>query len=120
MSGWSGGGTRKAPLLAPGDSFTAHPTLRRAGTFIYHTHVNDLHRLRFVFIGLVNGHELFLRTNDGLVKWRTLAHDGCEMSSAAQHVVDAKVALWAGQPFDLDFDLLPNAPREYTLIATRW
>ena len=32
-----------------------HLTLRRAATFIYHTHVNDLHRLRFVFIGLVNG-----------------------------------------------------------------
>ena len=174
VSGWSGGGKRMAPLIAPGDSFTAHLTLRRAGTFIYHTHLNDLeqltsgmygaivvlepgqrydprtdhlfvvgwdglqepphllvngdslpaplvlqagvhHRLRFVFIGLVNGDEFSLRTNDGPVKWRTLAQDGYEKSPAAQHVVDAKVAGWAGQTFDFDF--LPSAPGEYMLIA---
>lgn len=43
--GWSGMGNRLAPLIAPGDSFTAHLTLPRAGTFIYHTHLNDLEQL---------------------------------------------------------------------------
>lgn len=43
--GWSGIGNRLAPLIAPGDSFTAHLTLPRAGTFIYHTHLNDLEQL---------------------------------------------------------------------------
>ena len=174
VSGWSGSGKRMAPLIAPGDSFTAHLTLRRAGTFIYHTHLNDLeqltsgmygaivvlepgqkydartdhlfivgwdgqkdpphllvngdslpkplvlqagvhHRLRFVFIGLVNGDEFALLSKSGPVKWRTLAQDGYEMSPAAQHVVDAKVAGWAGQTFDFDF--LPSAPGEYRLVA---
>ncbi|HXG69300.1 MAG TPA: multicopper oxidase domain-containing protein [Gemmatimonadaceae bacterium] len=43
--GWSGMGNRLAPLIAPRDSFTAHLTLPRAGTFIYHTHLNDLEQL---------------------------------------------------------------------------
>lgn len=174
VSGWSGGGKKMAPMIAPSDSFTAHLTLRRAGTFIYHTHLNDLeqltsglygaivvlepgqkfdartdhlfvvgwdsqqdpphllvngdslptpltlqagvhHRLRFVFIGLVNGDEFSLRAKDGPVKWRTLAQDGYEMPVSAQRVVDAKVTGWAGQTFDFDF--LPAAPGEYTLIA---
>ena len=40
--GWSSRGTAMAPAIAPGDSFTARLTLPRAGTFIYHTHLNDV------------------------------------------------------------------------------
>lgn len=42
VAGWSGIGTRVAPAIAPGDSFTARLTLPRAGTFMYHTHLNDI------------------------------------------------------------------------------
>ena len=45
VAGWSGDSRRVAPVIAPGDSFTAHLTLKRAGTFIYHTHLNDLEQL---------------------------------------------------------------------------
>lgn len=41
VPGWSGSGSRVAPMIEPGDSFTAHLVLRRAGTFIYHTHLGD-------------------------------------------------------------------------------
>ncbi len=44
VAGWSGMGTL-APMIAPTDSFTARLTLRRAGTFIYHTHLNDVEQL---------------------------------------------------------------------------
>jgi len=40
--GWSSLGTATAPAIAPGDSFTARLTTPRAGTFIYHTHLNDI------------------------------------------------------------------------------
>jgi FtsP/CotA-like multicopper oxidase with cupredoxin domain len=40
--GWSSRGIAMAPPIAPGDSFTARLTLPRAGTFIYHTHLNDV------------------------------------------------------------------------------
>ena len=45
VAGWSGAGTRVAPVIAPGDSFVAHMTPPRAGTFIYHTHAGELAQL---------------------------------------------------------------------------
>ncbi len=42
VGGWSGAGGHLAPMIAPGDSFVATFTPPRAGTFIYHTHMNDL------------------------------------------------------------------------------
>jgi FtsP/CotA-like multicopper oxidase with cupredoxin domain len=40
--GWSSRGDAMAPAIAPGDSFVARLSLPRAGTFIYHTHLNDI------------------------------------------------------------------------------
>jgi FtsP/CotA-like multicopper oxidase with cupredoxin domain len=51
--GWSGMGKRVAPLIAPRDSFTAQLTLPRAGTFIYHTHLNDLEQLTSGLYGAI-------------------------------------------------------------------
>jgi FtsP/CotA-like multicopper oxidase with cupredoxin domain len=45
VPGWSGMGDRRAPAIAPGDSFTARLTLPRAGTFMYHTHLNDIEQI---------------------------------------------------------------------------
>jgi FtsP/CotA-like multicopper oxidase with cupredoxin domain len=42
VAGWSGAGAAVAPAIEPADSFTAHLALPRAGTFIYHTHLNDI------------------------------------------------------------------------------
>ena len=39
---WSGAGDRRFQPIAPGDSFTAAFTPPRAGTFIYHSHANEL------------------------------------------------------------------------------
>ena len=41
VAGFSGAGQRLAPLIAPRDSFVARFTPPRAGTFIYHTHVDE-------------------------------------------------------------------------------
>jgi len=45
VAGWSGMGARIAAAVMPSDSFTAHLTLRRPGTFMYHSHLNDLEQL---------------------------------------------------------------------------
>jgi manganese oxidase len=45
VAGWSGADALTAPLIAPGDSFVVKLTPRRAGTFIYHTHADDLTQL---------------------------------------------------------------------------
>jgi FtsP/CotA-like multicopper oxidase with cupredoxin domain len=42
VAGFSGSAGRLAPVIAPGDSFEARFTPPRAGTFIYHTHVDEL------------------------------------------------------------------------------
>jgi manganese oxidase len=41
VAGFSGDGRRVSPLIAPRDSFEARFTPPRAGTFIYHTHVDE-------------------------------------------------------------------------------
>jgi FtsP/CotA-like multicopper oxidase with cupredoxin domain len=45
VAGYSGSGARLAPLIAPGDSFVAQLSLPRAGTFMYHTHFDDIVQL---------------------------------------------------------------------------
>ena len=41
VAGFSGSGKRLTPAIAPGDSFVARFTPPRAGTFMYHAHVDD-------------------------------------------------------------------------------
>ena len=41
VPGYSGSGSRTAPMIAPGDSFVAAFTPPRSGTFIYHAHSNE-------------------------------------------------------------------------------
>ncbi|MDH4131443.1 MAG: multicopper oxidase domain-containing protein [Gemmatimonadota bacterium] len=45
VAGWSGIGKGVAPAIQPGDSFVARLSHPRAGTFIYHTHLNDFEQL---------------------------------------------------------------------------
>ena len=45
VPGFSGQGNAMAPSVMPGESFVARLTLKRAGTFIYHTHLNDVEQL---------------------------------------------------------------------------
>lgn len=45
VAGWSRTGSRIAPLIAPGDSFTVRITPPRAGTFIYHAHMDETDQL---------------------------------------------------------------------------
>jgi FtsP/CotA-like multicopper oxidase with cupredoxin domain len=42
VTGLSGNAAGRSPSIAPGDSFTAIMQPPRAGTFIYHTHLNDI------------------------------------------------------------------------------
>jgi FtsP/CotA-like multicopper oxidase with cupredoxin domain len=53
VAGWSGDHRRVAPLITPQDSFTAQLTLPRAGTFMYHTHLNDVEQLTSGLYGAI-------------------------------------------------------------------
>ena len=45
VPGWGGDGSKVTPMIAPGKSFDALFAPPRAGTFMYHTHMNDLSQL---------------------------------------------------------------------------
>jgi manganese oxidase len=45
IAGWSGTPGHIAPMIQPGASFVATFTPPRAGTFIYHTHLDDIRQL---------------------------------------------------------------------------
>jgi manganese oxidase len=51
VAGFSGSGNRLAPLIAPGDSFEARFTPPRSGTFMYHSHVNEVRQHRAGLVG---------------------------------------------------------------------
>jgi FtsP/CotA-like multicopper oxidase with cupredoxin domain len=53
VPGWAGAGRRLAPSVQPGDSFVARLTLPRAGTFIYHTHMNDIEQITSGLYGAI-------------------------------------------------------------------
>jgi FtsP/CotA-like multicopper oxidase with cupredoxin domain len=53
VAGWSGEGTRLAPIIAPNDSFVARLTVPRAGTFIYHTHLSDVEQITSGLYGAI-------------------------------------------------------------------
>jgi FtsP/CotA-like multicopper oxidase with cupredoxin domain len=46
VPGWGGDGHRVTPAIAPGETFVAEMTPRRAGTFMYHTHWHDALQLK--------------------------------------------------------------------------
>ncbi|HEX2723959.1 MAG TPA: multicopper oxidase domain-containing protein, partial [Gemmatimonadaceae bacterium] len=80
VAGWSGFG-KLAPMIAPGDSFTARLSLPRAGTFIYHTHLNDVEQVTSGMYGpivVLEPGEKFDRSRDHVF---TIGWDGPKASS---------------------------------------
>ncbi len=53
IAGWSGTPGHIAPLILPGGSFVAKFTPPRAGTFIYHTHIDDIRQLSHGLYGAI-------------------------------------------------------------------
>jgi manganese oxidase len=51
VAGFSGAGNHLAPEIAPGDSFTAHFTPPRSGTFMYHAHMDEVRQDRAGMMG---------------------------------------------------------------------
>ena len=98
VPGWSGTGPRLAPMVAPGDSFVARLTLPRAGTFIYHTHLNDIEQV-----------------TSGLYGPLVVLEPGQQFDSSTDHVF---LASWDG-PSDPPHLLIngDSLPRTETLKA---
>ena len=76
VAGWSGTPGRMAPAIKPGGRFEVHVTPRRAGTFMYHTHLDDLRQQYGGLVGALvvlepgqqwdSGHDLVILLSDGV------------------------------------------------------
>jgi FtsP/CotA-like multicopper oxidase with cupredoxin domain len=53
VPGWSGAGARTLPMIAPGDSLTVRFTPPRAGTFMYHSHANEMQQISSGMYGTI-------------------------------------------------------------------
>jgi manganese oxidase len=53
IAGWSGTPGHIAPIIEPGATFVANFTPPRAGTFIYHTHLDDVRQLSSGLYGAI-------------------------------------------------------------------
>ncbi len=112
MPGWGGDGSRVTPMIAPGKSFDALFAPPRAGTFMYHTHMNDLVQLSSGLYGalivLPEGTTFHPETDKVLVLSRNgKRKDGALLLNGSTTPVP--LALRAGVRYRLRFiDILAN------------
>ena len=89
VAGFSGTDAHPAPVIAPGDSFEARFTPPHAGTFIYHTHVDES---RQEPAGL-SGPLLVLEPG---TRYDTTIDRAILISTPEDSAVDARAILWNG------------------------
>jgi FtsP/CotA-like multicopper oxidase with cupredoxin domain len=97
VAGWSGAGKRVAPIIAPGDSFVARIAPPRAGTFIYHTHVDEETQLARGLFGALIVLPAGIAHRDTTERLLVLTNDGLERDSETGGPRDSmRIVLRAG------------------------
>jgi FtsP/CotA-like multicopper oxidase with cupredoxin domain len=94
VPGWGAKDNELTPVIKPGGSFIARFTPPRAGTFMYHTHLNDEAQLSG---GLY-----------GPLQWRAMAKDGADLPHSQAMIKDAQQDLSSGEIYD--FEYTPREP----------
>ena len=108
VAGWSGVDSIVAPPVAPGDSFVARLTVPRAGTFIYHTHMNDIEQVTSGLYGAIVVLEPGTRFDPATDHVFVIGWDGEAEKGPPQVLINgdstpAPLALAAGIPHRLRF-----------------
>jgi FtsP/CotA-like multicopper oxidase with cupredoxin domain len=124
VAGWSGMGARIAAAVMPSDSFTAHLTLRRPGTFMYHSHLNDVDQLSSGMYGailvLAPG-EVYdpLTDHTFILAWDLKSNDRDGIRFVLNGTAEpAPVELEAGKTHRLRFiNIAPAGAMRITLVA---
>lgn len=117
---WSGWGQRLAPAIAPGDSFVVRLTPPRAGTFIYHTHMDEGVQLASGLFGalIVRPRGTPIDTTERLV---LIGMSGASESAGPSingSTAPAPIELRAGVPHRLRIiNISPSEPRGVELLA---
>jgi FtsP/CotA-like multicopper oxidase with cupredoxin domain len=122
VSGWSRTGSNIAPLIAAGDSFTVAFTPPRAGTFIYHTHMDEGPQLPRGLYGalivLEPGQRYDPATDLAFIVGRAVSSDGRAANTLNGKVDPPTLELHAGTRYRLRFiNIHPVGVVELTLSA---
>ncbi len=112
VPGWGGDGPQVTPMIQPGKSFDVLFAPPRAGTFMYHTHMNDLLQLSSGLYGalivLPEGESFHPETDKVLVLSRNGKRKGGELLLNGS-TAPVPLALRAGSHYRLRFiDILAN------------
>ncbi|MGE5926652.1 MAG: multicopper oxidase domain-containing protein [Gemmatimonadota bacterium] len=131
VAGWSGFDTLVAPAIAAGDSFVARLTVPRAGTFIYHTHMNDIEQLTSGLYGAIVVLEPGKRFDPARDHLQLMSWDGDAVRGRAQVLINgdsvpAELSMRAGETHRLRFvNIAPagvirlDLKRDSTLVEWR-
>ncbi|MGI8619902.1 MAG: multicopper oxidase domain-containing protein [Gemmatimonadaceae bacterium] len=122
VAGYSGIGSMRAPLIVPGDSFTVSFTPPRAGTFMYHTHMDEEDQLAAGMYGpiivLEPGERYDPETDLSFIIGLGLNNSGGRGRSINGEVRPAPRTLRAGVTYRLRImNLLPAAPGNLELTT---
>lgn len=121
VSGWSGTGRQVAPLLAPGDSFTVVLTPPRAGTYMYHTHMDEESQLGSGMYGAIIVQEPgkeYDSARDLTFIHGQAVQDGEQKRAINGRANPAPVSLRAGQTYRFRIiNLLPASPAVVSLVS---
>jgi FtsP/CotA-like multicopper oxidase with cupredoxin domain len=123
VAGLSGAPTRLAPIIAPGDSFEARLTPPRSGTFMYHSHVDDVVQQTAGLVGALvvqdgspgprpDEHEIFLKGSRGYGTPRTSPLD------VNGSMNPDTIVIHAGRPARLRFMSLSLQNPNATVVLT--
>ncbi len=124
VSGWGGypADSRRSPLVAPGDSFAVAFTPPRAGTFMYHTHMEEEPQLPFGTYGpmiVLEPGERFDPSRDLIFTIGNREDDGSQFPVInGRRTWDRPLEMRAGQDYRLRIiDIMPEIPIIVTLRA---
>lgn len=120
VSGWSGADSRRSPMVAPGDSFAVTFTPPRAGTYMYHPHMEEEKQLAYGLFGamivLEPGQRFDPRTDRLFVLGNELG-DGTLMPSLNGERELAPMAFEVGTTYRLRFiNILAQLPMDIALV----
>lgn len=121
VSGWSGYANKLAPLVAPGDSFTVVLTPPRAGTYMYHTHMDEEAQLNAGMYGPIIVQEpgkKFDSSRDLIFIHGQSVDAGRQQRAINGSAKPAPATLIAGQTYRFRImNLLPAAPARVSLTV---
>ena len=123
VADFSGAGRRIAPVIAPADSFEVRFTPPRAGTFIYHSHVNEPYQHRGGLLGALIVREPGAGDFEGerivFLKSSRVRGAAAPVEIDGQAVPDTMV-LRAGRPYRLRLIGLTTLNPNATVSITAW